>query len=58
MLIPNSLFLEKHQLMHEGNKVTFAKLCLKDKIDLTKNSQDIDIDTVVIDGRWLLRQCT
>ena len=32
--------------------------CLKDKIDLTDCSQDIDIDTVVIDGEWLLRQCT
>ena len=53
-----SLFSEKDQLMHEGDKATFAKLCLKDKIDLTDNSQDIDIDTVVIDGGWLLRQCT
>ena len=44
--------------MHEGDKSTFAKLCLKDKIDLTDNSQDIDIDTVVTDGAWLLRQCT
>ena len=58
MLIPNSLFLEKDQLIHEGNKATFAKFCLKDKIDLTENSQDIDIDTDVIDGGWLLRQCT
>ena len=32
--------------------------CLKDKIDLTNNSHDIDIDTVVIDGGGLLRQCT
>ena len=55
--IPMSLFSEKDQLMHEGDKATFAKLCLKDKIDLTDNSQDIDIDTVVIDGGWLLRQC-
>ena len=46
-----SLFSEKDQLMHEGDKRTFAKLCLKDKIDLTDNSQDIDIDTVVIAGR-------
>ena len=45
-------------LMHEGDKATFAKLCLKDKIDLTNNSQNIDIDTVVIDGGWLLRQRT
>ena len=52
-----SLFSEKDQLMHEGNKATFAKLCLKNKIDLADNSQDIDIDTVVIDGGWLLRQC-
>ena len=44
--------------MHEGDKATFAKLRLKDKIDLTNNSQDIDIDTVAIDGGWLLRQCT
>ena len=44
--------------MHEGNKATLAKWCLKDKIDLTNNSQDIDIDTVVIDGEWLLQQCT
>ena len=29
-----SLFLEKDQLMHEGNKATFAKLYLKGKIDL------------------------
>ena len=56
--IPMSLFLEKDQQMHEGDKATFAKLCLKDKIDLTDNSHDIDIDTVVIDGGWLLRQCT
>ena len=56
--IPMSLFSEKDQLMHEGHKATFAKLCLKDKIDLTDNSQDIDIDTVIIDGGWLLRQCT
>ena len=53
-----SLFSEKDQLMHEGNKATFAKLCLKNKIDLADNNQDIDIDTVVIDGGWLLRQCT
>ena len=53
-----SLFLEKDQLMHEGDIATFAKLCHKDKIDLTNNSQDIDVDTVVIDGGWLARQCT
>ena len=53
-----SLILEKDQLMHEGDKATFAKLCLKGKIDLTDKSQDIDIDTVAIDGGWLLRQCT
>ena len=58
MPIPMSLFSEKDQLMHEGDKAMFAKLCLKDKIDLTDNSKDIDIDTVVIDGGWLLRQCT
>ena len=58
MPIPMSLFSEEDQLMHEGDKATFAKLCLKDKIDLIDNSQDIDIDTVVIDGGWLLRQCT
>ena len=55
--IPMSLLSEKDQLMHEGDKATFAKLCLKDKIDLSDNSQDIDIDTAVIDGGWLLRQC-
>ena len=55
--IPMSLFSEKDQVMHEGDKATFAKLCLKDKIDLVDSSQDIDIDTVVIDGGWLLRQC-
>ena len=49
-----SLFSEKDQLMHEGDKATFTKLCLKDKIDLTDNSQDIDIDTVVIAGRMAL----
>ena len=43
------LFSEKNQLMHEGDKATFSKLYHKDKIDLTDNSQDIDIDTVVID---------
>ena len=53
-----TLFLEKGQLMHEIDKATFAKLCLKNKINLTDNSQDIDIDIVVIDGGWLLRQCT
>ena len=58
MPIPMSLLSEKDQPMHEGDKAMFAKLCLKDKIDLTNNSQDIDIDTVVIDGGWLLRQCT
>ena len=56
--IPISLFLEKDQLMHEGDKAKFAKLCLKDEIDLTSNSQDIDIDTVVTDGGWRLQQCT
>ena len=56
--IPMLLFSKKDQLMHKGDKATFAKLCLKDKIDLTNNNQDIDIDTVVIDGGWLLRQCT
>ena len=56
--IPMSLFLEKDQLMHEGNKALFAKLYLKDKIDLTDNSQDIDTDIVVIHGGWLLQQCT
>ena len=64
MSIPMSLFLEKDQLMHKGDKTTFAKLCLKVKVDLTDNSQDIDrshrlcidIDTVVVDGGWLLRQ--
>ena len=53
--IPISLFSEKDQLMHEGDKATFAKFCLKDKTDLTDKSQDTDIDTVVIDGGWLLR---
>ena len=52
------MFLEKDQLMYDGDIATFAKLCLKDKIDLTNNSQDIDIDTVAIDGGWLVRQCT
>ena len=52
------LFSEKNQLMHEGDKATFSKLYHKDKIDLTDNSQDIDIDTVVIDCGWLLRQST
>ena len=51
------LFLEKDQPMHEGDIATFAKLCHKDKIDLTNNSQDIDINTVVIDGRWPVRRC-
>ena len=55
-LIPMSLFSEKDQGMHEDDKATSAKLCLKDKIDLTDSSQDIY--TVVIDGGWLLRQCT
>ena len=36
--------------MHEGNKATFAKLSLKGKNLLTNNSQNIDTDTVVIDG--------
>ena len=58
VLFAQRLFLEKDQLMHEGDKAKFAKLCLKDKIDLVSNSQDIDIDTVVIDGGWLLQQCT
>ena len=58
VLFAQRLFLEKDQLMHEGDKAKFAKLCLKDKIDLASNSQDIDIDTVVIDGGWLLQQCT
>ena len=40
--------------MHEGDKATFAKLCLKYKIGWTGNSQDIDI----IDSGWLLQQCT
>ena len=44
--------------MHEGNKATFAKLSLKGKNLLTNNSQNIDTDTVVIDGGWLLQQCT
>ena len=43
--------------MHEGDKAMFAKLCVKGKIDLTDNSQDIDIDNLVIDSGWLLRQC-
>ena len=43
--------------MHEGDKATFAKLCLKYKTGLTDNSQDIDIDTVIIDGGCLLQQC-
>ena len=55
MPISMSLFSEKNQLMHEGDKATFAELCLKDNIDLTDNSQDIDIDTVVLDDGWLLR---
>ena len=33
-----SLFLEKDQLIHKDDKATFAKLCLKDKIDLIDNS--------------------
>ena len=36
--IPISLFFEKDQLTHEGDKAKSAKLCLKDKIDLTSNS--------------------
>ena len=43
--------------MHEGDKATFAKLCLKYKTGLTDSSQDIDIDTVIIDGGCLLQQC-
>ena len=42
------LFSEKDQLMHEGDKATFPKLRLMGKTDLTDNSQDIDIDTVVL----------
>ena len=53
-----SLFSEKDQVMHEGDKTTFAKLCLKDKIDLANNSKDIDTDAVVIGSGWLLRQCS
>ena len=49
MSIPMSLFLEKDQLMHKGDKTTFAKLCLKVKIDLTDNSQDIKTLIVVTD---------
>ena len=45
--IPISLFSEKY---HNA-------LCLKYKIGLTDNSQDIDIDTVIIDGGCLLQQC-
>ena len=58
MPIPTSLFSEKDQLIHEDNKVTLAKLYLKGKIDLTNNNQDIDLDTVVVDCGWLLRQGT
>ena len=58
MQIPMSRFSEKDQLIHEGDKATLAKLRLKGKIDLNDNSQDIDIDTVVIDGGWLPRHCT
>ena len=48
-----SLFSEKDQLMHEGDKATFAKLCLKDKIDSTNNSQDIDILLqLMVDGSY------
>ena len=32
--------------------------CLKDKIDLTNNSKDIDTDAIVIGSGWLLRQCS
>ena len=53
-----SLFSEKDPLLHEGNKATLAKLGLKGKSDLTDSSQDIDADTVVIDGGWFLQQCT
>ena len=49
-----SLFSEKDQLMHEVNKALSTKLCLKEKINLTDNSQDINTDTVVIHGGWLL----
>ena len=39
--------------MHEGDKATFAKLCLKDKIDSTNNSQDIDILLqLMVDGSY------
>ena len=58
MQIPMSLFSEKDQLIHEGDKATLPKLRLKGKIGLNDNIQDIDIDTVVIDGGWLPRQCT
>ena len=56
--IPMSLFSEKDQLMHEVNKALSAKLCLKEKINLTDNSQDINTDTVVIHGGLLQQQCT
>ena len=41
--------------MHEGDEASFF---YQRKTDLNDKSQQIDINTVVIDCGWLLRKCT
>ena len=53
--IPMSLFSEKNQLMHEGDKASFAQSCLKDKVTQI-STKSKTIETLVVDGGWLLRQ--
>ena len=52
--LPLSLFSEKDQLMREGDKANFAQTCLKEKSEQVTNKAMID--SLVVDGGWLLRQ--
>ena len=53
--IPLALFSEKDQLMYEGDKATFVQKCLKDNV-MPHDIKTRNIDTLVVDGGWLLRQ--
>ena len=53
--IPLSLFSEKDQLMHEGNKAAFVQACLKDNV-IPKDMKNVEVGCLVVDGGWLIRQ--
>ena len=54
---PMSFFSARDQLMYEADKATFAQSLLKRNASFVDITQ-FNIGCLVIDGGWLLRQCT